>query len=107
MKEINKRLDAKEISFTKAEELKKEAAAYHAIQIEQLVSAQEQKLQQLVQDKTDGKIASEDEEDYDTFTIGKADAALAASVFHFGEIDITDLNLICIAWFDEGSMQYF
>jgi hypothetical protein len=71
VKEINKRLDAKEISFTKAEELKKEAAAYHAIQIEQLVSAQEQKLQQLVQDKTDGKIASEDEEDYDTFTIGK------------------------------------
>ena len=28
----------------------------------------------------------------DTFTIGKADAALAASVFHFGEIDILDLK---------------
>ncbi|TCP24722.1 hypothetical protein EV195_105153 [Tenacibaculum skagerrakense] len=71
VKEINERLDKKEISFTEAEELKKEAAAYHANQIEQLVSAQELKLQQLVQDKTDGKIASESEEDYDTFTIGK------------------------------------
>jgi len=28
----------------------------------------------------------------DTFTIGKADAALAASVFHFGEIPILDLK---------------
>jgi cyclase len=28
----------------------------------------------------------------DTFTEGKADAALAASVFHFGEIPITDLK---------------
>lgn len=28
----------------------------------------------------------------DTFTLGKADAALAASVFHFGEIGITDLK---------------
>ena len=28
----------------------------------------------------------------DTFTIGKADAALAASVFHFGEIEILDLK---------------
>ena len=28
----------------------------------------------------------------DTFTIGKADAALAASVFHFGEIEINDLK---------------
>ena len=28
----------------------------------------------------------------DAFTIGKADAALAASVFHFGEIAITDLK---------------
>lgn len=30
---------------------------------------------------------------YDVFTIGKADAALAASVFHFGEIDIHDLKV--------------
>jgi cyclase len=28
----------------------------------------------------------------DAFTIGKADAALAASVFHFGEIRIPDLK---------------
>ena len=30
---------------------------------------------------------------YDAFTIGKADAALAASVFHFGEINIKKLKL--------------
>lgn len=29
---------------------------------------------------------------YDTFTLGKADAALAASVFHFGEIPIASLK---------------
>jgi cyclase len=29
---------------------------------------------------------------YDAFTIGKADAALAASVFHFNEIAIPDLK---------------
>lgn len=29
---------------------------------------------------------------YDAFTIGKADAALAASVFHFGEISIPELK---------------
>ena len=28
----------------------------------------------------------------DAFTIGKADAALAASVFHFGEISIANLK---------------
>jgi cyclase len=28
----------------------------------------------------------------DTFKIGKSDAALAASVFHFGEIAILDLK---------------
>ena len=28
----------------------------------------------------------------DTFSTGKSDAALAASVFHFGEIKITDLK---------------
>lgn len=28
----------------------------------------------------------------DVFTVGKADAALAASVFHFGEIDLRDLK---------------
>lgn len=71
VKVINDRLDNKKIEFTEAEKLKKEAAAYHAGQIEKLVSIQEQKLQELVQDKTDGRIASEDDEDYDTFTIGK------------------------------------
>lgn len=29
---------------------------------------------------------------YDTFTIGRADAALAASVFHFGEIPVPELK---------------
>ena len=29
---------------------------------------------------------------YDTFTEGSADAALAASIFHFKEIDILDLK---------------
>ena len=29
---------------------------------------------------------------YDAFTKGKADAALAASVFHFGEIEIPELK---------------
>jgi cyclase len=28
----------------------------------------------------------------DTFVLGKADAALAASIFHFGEIKIQDLK---------------
>jgi cyclase len=29
---------------------------------------------------------------YDAYTIGKADAALAASIFHFKEIEIADLK---------------
>ena len=33
------------------------------------------------------------EDFYDAFTLGKADAALAASVFHFGEIKIPELKL--------------
>ncbi len=33
------------------------------------------------------------EDFYDAFTLGKADAALAASVFHFGEITIPELKL--------------
>lgn len=32
------------------------------------------------------------EDFYDTFTKGKADAGLAASIFHFGEIEIIDLK---------------
>ena len=36
--------------------------------------------------------AGEKEHFKDAFTKGKADAALAASVFHFGEIDIAELK---------------
>ena len=36
--------------------------------------------------------AGKKEDFYDVFTKGKADAALAASVFHFGEIDIRELK---------------
>lgn len=71
---INKQLDQKEITADEAMALKKTAAAYHANQIEQLVSLEEKKLQQLVQDKANGKIASSDSkndiDDDDSFTIG-------------------------------------
>ena len=63
VKEINVKLEESRITQQEADKLKKEAATYHAIQIEQLVSVEEQKLQQLVQDKTDGKIASLPEPD--------------------------------------------
>ncbi len=36
--------------------------------------------------------AGREEHFADTFTIGKADAALAASVFHYGEIEISELK---------------
>ncbi len=36
--------------------------------------------------------AGEKKHFYDAFTLGKADAVLAASVFHFGEIEIPDLK---------------
>ena len=36
--------------------------------------------------------AGSEEHFADTFTIGKADAALAASVFHYGEIEISELK---------------
>ena len=32
----------------------------------------------------------------DAFTEGKADAVLAASLFHFREIEINDLKNICV-----------
>jgi len=72
---IDKRLDKGEITKSTAETLKKEVAAYHARRIEKLVSEQEALLQVLVQDKTNGKIASSGEFDNDfdeenTFTIG-------------------------------------
>ena len=36
--------------------------------------------------------AGKEEHFIDTFTNGKADAALAASIFHFGEISVPDLK---------------
>lgn len=61
--DIEKRLEKGEITATTAETLKKEVAAYHARRIEKLVSEQERLLQLLVQDKTNGKIASSGELD--------------------------------------------
>lgn len=73
--EIDKKLDKGEITATTAETLKKEVAAYHAKQIENKVIEQERLLQLLVQDKTNGKIASSDiedltDEDVNTFSVG-------------------------------------
>lgn len=71
---INKRLEKGEITKTTATSLKKEVAAYHARQIEKKVGEQERLLQLLVQDKTNGKIASSDEigndDEVNTFSIG-------------------------------------
>ena len=72
---IDKRLEKGEITKSTSDTLKKELAAYHARRIEKLVSEQEALLQLLVQNKTNGKIASSDDldKDYDdekTFTIG-------------------------------------
>lgn len=73
---IDKRLDKGEITKTTAETLKKEIAGYHARRIEKLVGEQELFLQLLVQDKTNGKIASSEESiiteevDDNTFSIG-------------------------------------
>lgn len=71
---IDKRLEKGEITKSTADTLKKEVAAYHARRIEKLVGEQERMLQLLVQDKTNGKIASSEEkevfEDDNTFTIG-------------------------------------
>lgn len=71
VKEINLQLEDGKISKTKADELKREAAQYHAKRIEYLVAIQERKLQQLVQDKVDGKILGEDRYyEESTFSIG-------------------------------------
>ncbi len=73
VKEINLNLEKNKITSIEATRLKKEAAAYHATQIENNVSVQEQKLQQLVQDKIDGNIVSSDESsEENTFEIGGA-----------------------------------
>ena len=80
VKEINLKVDKKELTNDEAIPLKKSAAVYHAIQIEKLVGIQEQKLQQLVQDKTEGKIASNDKiEEENTFRIGGATFKLKLS----------------------------
>lgn len=71
VKEINLQLEKGTITKTKADELKKQAAVYHAQKIETLVAIQEKKLQQLVQDKVDGKILGEDKYyEESTFSIG-------------------------------------
>lgn len=75
---IDKQMEKGEISASTAKTLKNEVAAYHARRIEKLVGEQERLLQLLVQDKTNGKIASSEsvnrvEDDYDednSFTIG-------------------------------------
>ncbi|CAL2102916.1 conserved protein of unknown function [Tenacibaculum sp. 190130A14a] len=71
VKEINLKASNNEITQENAVELKKKAAEYHAQRIEQLVGVQEIKLQGLVQDKVDGKIATSNE-DENTFSIGGA-----------------------------------
>lgn len=73
--DIDKKLETGEVTKETSETLKQEVAAYHARRIEKLVGEQERLLQLLVQDKTNGKIASSDDffgedEDYNTFTIG-------------------------------------
>lgn len=72
--EIDKKVADGTLSESVATTQKQEAATYHANQIEILVGEQERLLQLLVQDKTNGKIASSDdffgsENDYNTFTI--------------------------------------
>ncbi|WP_158837688.1 hypothetical protein [Polaribacter sp. L3A8] len=74
---IDKRLESGEITKTVATTLKSEVATYHARKIEKLVGEQERLLQLLVQDKTNGKIASskeldDNEEDENTFTVGNS-----------------------------------
>jgi len=73
---INVRLEKKEITVEKANQFKKEAAEFHAKRIEEKVGLEEKKLQQLVQDKTNGKILSDvSYDDENTFTIG-------SNIFH-------------------------
>ena len=80
VKIINARVAKKELTDAGAIPLKKIAAEYHAMQIEKLVSIEEQKLQKLVQDKTNGKIASTEETDLNnTFKIGGTTFKLSLS----------------------------
>jgi hypothetical protein len=73
--DIDKKLEKGEITKETLETLKQEVAEFHARNIEKLVGEQERLLQLLVQDKTNGKIASSEElkgneDDDNTFTIG-------------------------------------
>ncbi|WP_166384843.1 hypothetical protein [Polaribacter sp. 11A2H] len=72
---IDERLEKGEITKPISNTLKKEVASYYARRIEKLVGEQERLLQLLVQDKTNGRIASSDEEsefdnDDNTFNVG-------------------------------------
>jgi len=74
IKEINIKLNENELSENGSNKLKKQAAAYHALKIEKRVGVQEKLLQELVQQKTDGKIASVNEDfnnEANVFSIGK------------------------------------
>ncbi len=64
VKAINKKLENEEITPEEAKKLKTTAASIHALNIENGIALEERKLQQLVQDKTNGKIASNDDSDY-------------------------------------------
>lgn len=68
---INLQLENNDLTKLEADKLKKEAASYHAKQIEKLVGEQQRRLQALVQAKTDGKILGEDRYyEESTFSIG-------------------------------------
>lgn len=68
---INLRLEKKEITAEEANKLKKEAAEFHAKRIEEKVGTEEKRLQQLVQDKANGKVFRDTSyNDKNTFSIG-------------------------------------
>ncbi|WP_369047771.1 hypothetical protein [Tenacibaculum sp. UWU-22] len=79
VKEINAALNNNKITLNQADALKKQAATYHATQIEKQVTIQEQKLQELVQQKVDGKIKSSDNFETNIFTIGDKKYKLGVS----------------------------
>ena len=63
---IDAKLKKGEITKATADTLKNETASYHAKQIELQVGEQERLLQNLVQEKTDGKISSSSDKDFNT-----------------------------------------
>lgn len=86
--QVEKRLKNGEITEATATILKQELASYHAKQIEVKVSEQEKLLQQLVQDKTNGKIknsesVADNEEEVNSFSVGN-------KKFRFSVIDSDD-----------------